>query len=133
MSQNNTHTNNCQNRYQNSGGGGQSRGPNGSGRGDRHNNHEKKAITKYSFRGKIKDGSISELTITKTGHRPSQFKKIYDTLPYSALIKTTVASMKSSVLDVTRSKLTSCRLILTPTYGLTHITYKSPLSLRRPP
>ena len=26
-------------------------------------------------------GPISKLTITKTGHRPSQFKKIYDTLP----------------------------------------------------
>ena len=29
----------------------------------------------------MKDGPISELTITETGHRPSQFKKIYDALP----------------------------------------------------
>ena len=29
----------------------------------------------------MKDGQISELTITETGHRPSQFKKICDVLP----------------------------------------------------
>ena len=29
----------------------------------------------------MKDGPISKLTITKTGYRPSQFKKISDTLP----------------------------------------------------
>ena len=29
----------------------------------------------------MKDGPISELTITETGHRPSQFKKLYDALP----------------------------------------------------
>ena len=29
----------------------------------------------------MKDGSISKLLITKTGHRPIQFKKIIDTLP----------------------------------------------------
>ena len=29
----------------------------------------------------MKDGPISKLTITKTGHRPTQFKKITDTLP----------------------------------------------------
>ena len=29
----------------------------------------------------MKDGLISGLTITETGHRPSQFKKIYDALP----------------------------------------------------
>ena len=29
----------------------------------------------------MKDGLISKLTITKTGHRPSQFKKISDALP----------------------------------------------------
>ena len=28
----------------------------------------------------MKDGPISERTITETGHRPSQFKKIYNTL-----------------------------------------------------
>ena len=29
----------------------------------------------------MKDGPISKLTITETGHRPSQFKKISDALP----------------------------------------------------
>ena len=29
----------------------------------------------------MKGGPISELTITETGYRPSQFKKIYDALP----------------------------------------------------
>ena len=29
----------------------------------------------------MKDGLISKLTITKTGYRPSQFKKIRDALP----------------------------------------------------
>ena len=29
----------------------------------------------------MKDGLISEFTITETGHRPSQFKKLYDALP----------------------------------------------------
>ena len=81
MSQNNTHTNNGQNRYQNSGKGGQGQGHNGSGRSDRRNNRGNKSITKYSFKGKMKDGQISELTITETGHRPSQFKKLYDALP----------------------------------------------------
>ena len=82
MSQNNTLTNNGQNRYQNSRRDGQGGGPNsGSGRGDHHNDCKNKLIAKYSFKGKMKDGPIFELTITKTGHRPSQFKKIYDALP----------------------------------------------------
>ena len=55
--------------------------PNGSGRGDRRNDRGNKLIAKYSFKGKIKDGPISKLTITETGHRPSQFKKIYNALP----------------------------------------------------
>ena len=29
----------------------------------------------------MKDGPISKLLIIKTGHRPTQFKKITDTLP----------------------------------------------------
>ena len=41
-----------------------------------------------------------------------------------------VASMKSSVPDMTRSKMTSCQIILTPTYGLVHTEYKSPPLLR---
>ena len=35
----------------------------------------------------MKDGPISKLTITKTGHRPSQFKKISDALPISCADK----------------------------------------------
>ena len=81
MSQNNIHTNNGQNRYQNSGRGGRGLGPNGSGRGDRRNDQGNKLIAKYSFKGKIKDGPISELTITEIGHRLSQFKEICNALP----------------------------------------------------
>ena len=82
MSQTNTQANNGQNRNQNSGRGGRGRGPNsGSGRGDRRNNCGNKSIAKYSFKGKMKDGPISELTITETGHRPSQYKKLWDALP----------------------------------------------------
>ena len=81
MSQTNTHTNNGQNRYQNAGRGGRGRGPNGSGRGDCRNDRGNKSIAKYSFKGKMKDGPISELTITETEHRPSPFKKLWDALP----------------------------------------------------
>ena len=38
-------------------------------------------ITKYAFEGKMKDGPISKLLITKIGRRPTQYKKITDTLP----------------------------------------------------
>ena len=71
MSQINTHTNNGQDRYQNSGRGGRGQGPNGNGRGDCRNNRGNKLIATYSFKGKMKDGPVSELTITETGHRPS--------------------------------------------------------------
>ena len=80
MSQTNTNTNNGHNR--NSGRGGRGQGaPDGSGRSDYCNDCGNKSIAKYSFEGKMKDGPISKLTITKTGHRPSQFKKISDALP----------------------------------------------------
>mmetsp|Transcript_51999 Transcript_51999/g.58081 ORF Transcript_51999/g.58081 Transcript_51999/m.58081 type:complete len:152 (+) Transcript_51999:132-587(+) len=82
MSQTNTNANYGQNRNQNSGRGGQGRGSNsGNGRGDRRNGRGNKLIAKYAFQGKMKDGLISKLTITETGHRPSQFKKLYDALP----------------------------------------------------
>ena len=29
----------------------------------------------------MKDGPITELTVTETGHRPSQFKKFWNALP----------------------------------------------------
>ena len=38
-------------------------------------------IAKYAFKGKMKEGSISKLIVTKTGHIPTQYKKIIDTLP----------------------------------------------------
>ena len=80
MSQTNIHTNDGHNRNSRRGGlGGES--PNDSGRGDRRTNRGNKSITKYSFKRKMKDIPISELTITETGHRPFQFKKIYDGLP----------------------------------------------------
>ena len=82
MSQTNTNTNNGQNRNQNSGRGGRGQGaPNGCGSGNCCNNRGNYLIAKYRFEGKMKDGLLSKLTITKTGHRPSQFKKIRDTLP----------------------------------------------------
>ena len=40
-----------------------------------------RVCSQYSFEGKMKDGLISKLTITKTGHRLSRFKKIRDALP----------------------------------------------------
>ena len=82
MSQTNTNANNGQNGNQNSGRCGRGReAPNGRGRGDRHNHCGNNSIAKYSFNGKMKDGPLSKLTITETGHRPSQFKKISDALP----------------------------------------------------
>ena len=80
MSQSNTNTNNGHNRNSRRGGRGQG-APKGSGRSDRRNDCKKKSITKYSLEGKMKDGPISKLKITKTRHRPSQFKKIRDAHP----------------------------------------------------
>ena len=80
MSQTNNNTNNSHNRNSRRGGGSQGF-PNGSGCSDRCNDYGNKSIAKYSFEGKMKDGPISELTNTETGHRPSQFKKLDDTLP----------------------------------------------------
>ena len=78
----NTNTNNGQNWNQISGRGGWGQGGlSGSGRGNCRNGRRNNLIAKYSFEGKMKDGPLSKLTITKTGHRPSQFKKICDVLP----------------------------------------------------
>ena len=80
MSKINTNTNNDHNR--NSGRDGRGQGsPNGSGRSDCHTNCRNKLIAKYLFKGKMKDGPISKLTITETGRRPAQFKKIRNALP----------------------------------------------------
>ena len=82
MSNTNTNTNNSKNRNQNSGRAGQGQGSLSSGGGDDHrNNCRNKTIAKYALEGKMKDSPISKLLITKTGHRPTQFKKIIDTLP----------------------------------------------------
>ena len=82
MYQTNTNTNNGQNQNQISRRGGRDQeAPNGSGRGDHCNNCGNNSIAKYSFEGKMKDDLIYKLTSTKTGHRPSQFKKISDALP----------------------------------------------------
>ena len=81
MSQTNTNTNNGQNQKQNSRWGGQGQGgPGGGGRDDRRNKCGHKSIEKYAFEEQMKDSPISELTITETGHRTYQFKKIYDAL-----------------------------------------------------
>ena len=81
MSQTNTNTNKGQTRNQISRRGGQGQGgPNDSSRGNCRNGHGNNLIAKNIFEGKMKDGLISKLTITETGHRPSQFNKISDAL-----------------------------------------------------
>ena len=76
----NTNTNNDQNRNLNSKRGGQGRGGLTS-RGRACNSLRNTTIAKYVFEGKMKDGLISKLLIIETEHRPTQFKKIIDTLP----------------------------------------------------
>ena len=80
MSQTNTNTKNGHNRNSRRGGRGRE-DRNSNGCSDCRNNRGNKAIAKYSFERKIKDGLISKLTITETGHRPSQFKNLSDALP----------------------------------------------------
>ena len=82
MSQTNTSTATNNGKNQNSRRGGQGQNSSGSGRGKPHNGHGNNLIAnKYAFEGKMKDNSISKLLITKIGHRPTQYKKIVDTLP----------------------------------------------------
>ena len=82
MSQTYTNTSNGQNWNQNSGKDGRGQGgPNGGGRGNCCNGSGNTTIAKYAFEGNMKDGPISKLLITKTGHRPTQFKKISNTPP----------------------------------------------------
>ena len=82
MSNNNTSTNKGQNRNQNSRRGERGQGCLiGGGRGDCLNGRGNTTIAKYTFDGKMKDGPILKLLIIKTGHRPTQFKRITDTLP----------------------------------------------------
>ena len=84
MSQTNINTNTGAgntNRNHNAGRGRRGRGDSGGqGRGGRGNDCGK-TVAKYSFEGKMKDGPLSKLTITKGGQRATQYKKILDTLP----------------------------------------------------
>ena len=86
MSQTNTNTNTNTgagntNRNHNAGRGGRGRGGSGGrGRGGRGNDCGK-TVAKYSFEGKMKDGPLSKLTITKGGQQATQYKKIIDALP----------------------------------------------------
>ena len=85
MSQTNTNTNNGSgntNRNQLTGRSGWGRGGfGGRGHGDCSNNCGNNSIAKYLFEGRMKDGCISKLTITETGHWVTQYKKIIDNLP----------------------------------------------------
>ena len=86
MSQTNNNINKGQNGNQISGIGGRGQGPSSRGRGDCRNNCRNNSIAnKYSFEGKMNNFLISKLKITKTRHRPSQYKKIIGTLSISLL------------------------------------------------
>ena len=86
MSQTNTNTNTNTNTgtgntnwSHSAGRGGRGQGDSG-GRGGCGNNCGK-IVVKYSFEGKMKNGPLSKLTITKGGQRATQYKKIIDALP----------------------------------------------------
>ena len=74
MSQTNTNTNTGAGnaiRNQITGRGGQAQGDSGGrGCGGYKGDHRNNSIAKYSFEGKMKDGCISKLTITKPGFEP---------------------------------------------------------------
>ena len=55
-------------------------GSGGRGRGGRGNDCGK-IVAKYSFDGKMKDGPLSKLTITKGGQQATQYKEIIEALP----------------------------------------------------
>mmetsp|Transcript_19527 Transcript_19527/g.20940 ORF Transcript_19527/g.20940 Transcript_19527/m.20940 type:complete len:93 (+) Transcript_19527:133-411(+) len=83
MSQTNTNNGNGDtNQYHNTGRDGQSQGGScGQCPGNRNGNRGNNSIANYSFEGKLKDRCLSNLKITKSGHRATQFKKILDTFP----------------------------------------------------
>ena len=75
MSQTNTNTNTGAgntNQNHNAKRGGRGRG----GSGGRGRGGHRKTVAKYSFEGKMKDGPLSKLTITKGGQRATQYKRI---------------------------------------------------------
>ena len=57
------------------------RGGRGRGRGSHGNNRGNNTIARYSFEGKMKEGPLFKLTITKGGQQTTQYKKIIDALP----------------------------------------------------
>ena len=85
MSQKNTNTNtgtSNTNRNQNTNSSGRGQGDSGGkGRGGPGGDHRKNSIAKYLFEGKMKDGCLFKLTITKTGRQATQYKMIIDALP----------------------------------------------------
>ena len=89
MSQTNTNTNTntntgARNTNQNHSAGSGRRGQvdsGGQGRSGHGNDHRKNTVARYSFEGKMKDGPLSKLTITKGGQQATQYKKIIDALP----------------------------------------------------
>ena len=84
MSQTNTNTNTGAgntNQSHNAGRGGRGQGGSGGRRRGGCGNDRGKTVAKYSFEGKMKDGPLSKLTITKGGQQATQYKKILDALP----------------------------------------------------
>ena len=82
MSQTNTNTDNgntkqCQDTRRDRGNQG---GSCGRCRGNCKDNCGNSSITNYSFEGELKDGCLSNLTITKSRHQSTQLKKILDAL-----------------------------------------------------
>ena len=97
MSQTNTNNNNISsntNPNRISGRGGRDQGGPGSrNRGDCSSCHRNNSIAKYSFEEKMKDSSISKLTVIETGYQAIQYKRVIDTPPYYVQIKTTKVLM----------------------------------------
>ena len=126
MSQTNTNTNprvgnTNQNRNAGRGGWGQ-RGSDGKGHSSRGSDHRNNSISKYSFEGKMKDGCLSKLTITKSGYRATQFKKIIDALPVFCADKNYryLDDVICTRIELNYLKLLSYRHIRTQDYGQAH-------------
>lgn len=83
MSQtNNTNTGDGNNRNNNAGRGGWGQGGSGGpGCGGRGNDRGNNTIARDLLEGKMKEGPLFKLTITKGGQRTTQYKKIIDALP----------------------------------------------------
>ena len=114
MSQTNTNTNTGAgntNYNHNAGRGGRGRGGSGGrGCGGRGNDHGK-TVAKYSFEGKMKDGPLSKLTITKGGQRATQYKKILDALTVFCADKG-----YKCIDDIIRTDIEKVKSDFTPTY-----------------